>query len=152
MMVNQSAQNMISLLNLTIGAALFLSMLVVSAKMGHARFMNAFRRFAALWFVSLASIAVLGTVARAIWPNSFDEPPPSISAALALVSIFSLVLAFGVWLIRAPSYRPDLGDTMRLMSTEPWADELARRQNRTWWTGDPKPPDEKLSAYDRRAI
>jgi hypothetical protein len=130
---------MISLLNLAIGTVLFLSILIVSAKMGHARFMNALRRFGALWCVSLGSIAVLGTIASAIWPDSFGESPPSISAALAIVSIFALVLAFGAWLIRTPSYRPDLGDTMRLMSTEPWADELARRQNRTWWTGDPKP-------------
>ena len=130
---------MTSFINLTIGTALFLSMLVVSAKMGHARFMNALLRVLALWCVSLGSIAVLGTLASAIWPDSFEEPQTSISV-LTLVSIFGLVLAFGVWLIRTPSYRPDLGDTMRLMSTEPWADELARRQNRTWWTGDPKAP------------
>jgi hypothetical protein len=142
---------MTSFINLTIGAALFLSMLVVSARMGHARFMNALRRFGALWCVSLGSIAVLGTVASAIWPDVFEEAQTSISA-FTTVSIFALVLAFGVWLIRTPSYRPDLGDTMRFMSTEPWADELARRQNRTWWTGDPRPTKGKLSASDGHAI
>jgi hypothetical protein len=142
---------MISLINLTIGAVLFLSMLVVSAKMGHARFMNALHRFLALWCVSLGSIAVLATVASAIWPDISDERPTSIGV-LTTVSLFGLVLAFGVWLIRRPSYRPDLGDTMRFMSTEPWADELARRQNRTWWTGDPKRAKGKLSDSERSAI
>jgi hypothetical protein len=119
--------------------ALAVSMLGLSLKMGHARFMNAFRRFAALWFIVLGSLAVFGTVAFAIWPDSFEETPMSAGAELAMATIFGLVVALGVWLIRRPSYRPDLGDTMRFMSTEPWADELVRRQNRTWWTGDPKP-------------
>ena len=130
---------MTSFINLTLGVALAVSMLLLSFKMGHARFMNAFRRVGALWCIILGNLAVLGTVAGAIWPDIVGEEPMSTSAELATITIFGLVVAFGVWLIRRPSYRPDLGDTMRFMSTEPWADELARRQNRTWWTGDPKP-------------
>jgi hypothetical protein len=143
---------MVSLLNLTIGAAMFLSMLVLSAKIGHARFMNAARRFAALWFISLGSLAFVGTVASTIWPDAFAPAPRSTSGDVGLIVISGLVVAFGIWLIRTPSYRPDLGDTMRLMSTEPWAEELARRGNRAWWTGDPKPTSEKLPNSDRRAI
>jgi len=28
---------------------------------------------------------------------------------------------------------------MRLMSNEPWSEELERRRGRSWWTGDPRP-------------
>jgi putative Mn2+ efflux pump MntP len=133
------------LVYLTIAVALSLSTLALSVKRGRFRYRHAVRRFAALWFVVFGTLAVLATVAGAIWPDLAGTTPVSTSAELAIVSVFGLVLAFGIWLIRAPSYRPDLGDTMRFMSTESWADELARRQNRTWWTGDPKPTDGKLN-------
>jgi hypothetical protein len=53
--------------------AIFLSMPLLSFKMGHARFMNAFRRFAAYWFACLGTIAVVGTIAVIVWPSSVEE-------------------------------------------------------------------------------
>src|SRR3954447_15229057 len=103
---------MASFINLTIGAAVLVSMLVLSSKVGRARFMNGLRRFAGLWFVSLGSLAFLATLASTIWPNAFpDDRHRPISGDVTLLVISSLVVAFGIWLIRTPSYRPDLGDT-----------------------------------------
>ena len=79
------------------------------------------------------------SVAWIVSPGLFpDEPPAPAWGKVIYAVLFGAVAAFGVHWLRAPTYRPDLGDTMRLMSTEPWADELARRQGRSWWTGDPR--------------
>jgi hypothetical protein len=123
-----------------ISAAFIASFLYASYRMGHARFMNVFRRVAALWFVSLGSLAVIVSLAWIVWPGLFpDEPPAPVWGQLTYALLFGLVVAFGVHWMRAPTYRPDLGDTMRLMGTEPWPEELARRHGRSWWTGDPRP-------------
>ena len=108
-------------------------------RMGHARFLNLFRRVAAIWFASLGTLAVIVELAWIAWPRLFAYEPPAPAAAKVAYSIlFAAVAGFGVYLMRTPSYRPDLGDTMRLMGTEPWSEELTRRQNRSWWTGDPR--------------
>jgi hypothetical protein len=101
--------------------------------------MNVLRRFAALWFVSLGSIAVVATVAGAIVPDLFPDERITLSYILTTIVASGLFIALGIRWLRAPTYRPDLGDTMRIMSTEPWLEELARRQGRNWWTGDPQP-------------
>jgi hypothetical protein len=119
--------------------AIVFGMFILSVKMGHARFMNAFRRFAAFWFVCLGTFAIVGTIASILWPRFFDQPRTSIGSLIALVIVFGLVVAVGARMLRMPTYRPDLGDTMRLMSNEPWPEELARRQGRSLWTGDPLP-------------
>jgi hypothetical protein len=120
-------------------------------KMGHARFTNLLRRVAGLWFVSLGTLAILVEIVGTIWPAAFDEKTPT-SGVIVLVGVFAVAIAIGVWLLRAPSYRPDLGDTMRLLSTEPWPEELQRRKNRTWWTGDPKITGNESLAPDARTI
>jgi hypothetical protein len=120
------------------GPAIILGLFYASSRMGHARFMNVFRRVVAIWFVSLGSLAVITSIVWIGWPGLFpDEPPAPVWGKVVYAALFGAVAAFGVLLMCAPTYRPDLGDTMRLMGTEPWREELARRQGRRWWTGDP---------------
>ena len=47
-----------------------------------------------------------------------------------------VVLGFGVLMLRARAYRPDLGDVSWLV--EPQAAEADQRRDREWWTGDRK--------------
>jgi hypothetical protein len=47
-----------------------------------------------------------------------------------------VVLIFGGLMLRAPAYRPDLGDVSWLV--EPQVAAAERRRNRRWWTGDRK--------------
>ena len=108
--------------------------------MGHPRFLNVLRRVAALWFISLGTLAGLASFGWIVWPGLFpDEAPIPIWGKFASGFLCALVVAFGVHWVRVPTYRHDLGDTMRLMDTKPWPEELARRQGRSWWTGDPRP-------------
>src|ERR1700730_6280955 len=116
--------------------AIPLSFLILSFRMGHARFMNAFRRFAAYWFVCLGTLAVVGTIAAIVWPSSVEESPASIGTQISIMIVFGLVAVVGLLMLRMPTYRPDLGDRMRFLSPIPWTDELARRQGRNPWTGD----------------
>jgi hypothetical protein len=132
--------------------AIPLSFLILSFKMGHTRFMNAFRRFAAYWFVCLGTLAVVGTIAAIVWPSSVEESQASIGTQLSIIIVFGLVVVVGLLMLRMPSYRPDLGDTMRFMSTEPWSEELARRQGRSPWTGDPRPTSTGVPPSQPRAI
>jgi hypothetical protein len=132
--------------------AILLSMPLLSFKMGHARFMNAFRRFAAYWFVCLGTIAVVGTIAVIVRPSSVEGSEASTGAQLSIIVVFGLVVVVGLLMLRMPTYRPDLGDTMRFMSTEPWPEELARRQGRSPWTGDPRPTSTGVPPSQPRAI
>jgi hypothetical protein len=132
--------------------AMLLSMPLLSFKMGHARFMNAFRRFAAYWFVCLGTIAVVGTIAVIVWPSAVEESEASIGTLLSIIIVFGLVVVVGLLMLRMPAYRPDLGDTMRFMSTEPWPEELARRRGRSPWTGDPRPTSTGVPPSQPRAI
>ena len=123
-----------------VGFAFVVSFSYASYRMGHARFLNVLKRVVALGFVSLGSLAVILSLASIVWPGLFpDEPPAPRWGQLIYALVFGLGAAFGVHLMHGPTYRPDLGDTMRLMSTEPWPEELARRKGRSWWTGDPQP-------------
>jgi hypothetical protein len=129
-----------------VGAPFVAGLFYARHRMGHARFMNVFRRVAALWFVSLGSLAVIASFVWIAWPGfSPDEAPAPIWGKVTYGVLFALVVAFGVHWMRVPTYRPDLGDTMRLMGTEPWPEELARRQGRSWWTGDPRPENAAAS-------
>jgi predicted membrane channel-forming protein YqfA (hemolysin III family) len=110
-------------------------------KMGTFRFGNAFRRVVAIGFISLGTLGVIVCLVWTGWPEVFrDEPPAPLFGKFVSQVLFVLAAGFGVYLVRAPTYRPDLGDTMRLMSNEPWSEELVRRKGRSWWTGDPRPP------------
>src|SRR3954468_8751857 len=117
--------------------AIVISIFALSKKMGRFRFLNALRRFAAFWFVCLGTLAVVTTIASIIWPGFFDGPRTSTGGSIGLIIVFALVMIVGLRMLHMPTYRPDLGDTMRLMSNEPWPEELARRQGRSPWTGDP---------------
>jgi hypothetical protein len=122
-----------------VGFAVISGFLYARFRMGHARFLNFFRRVAAIWFVSLGTLAAIVELTWAEWPRLFpDEPSAPASVKVVYSIVFGAVAVFGVYLMRTPTYRPDLGDTMRLMSTRPWSEELARRQGRSWWTGDPR--------------
>ena len=114
---------------------------VVRGKMGAVRFGNAFRRVVAIGFVSLGTLGFIVSLVWTGWPEVFrDEPPAPLFGKFVSQVLFVLAAGLGVYLVRAPTYRPDLGDTMRLMSNEPWSEELVRRRGRSWWTGDPRPP------------
>ena len=139
------------MLNLALGILFVGSLFLVRRKMGPFRFMNALRRVVGLWFVSLGSLAVIVTVAASIWPDAFGEAVP-FNRVLVSVLAFGFAVVLGIWFLRAPTYRPDLGDTMRLMSTEPWPEELERRKGRTWWTGDPRVRSTEPLATDARTI
>jgi hypothetical protein len=132
--------------------AIHVSFFILSLKMGHARFMNAFRPFAAYWFVCLGTLAVVGTIAVIAWPSSVEESEAPIGTQLLIIIVFGLVVVVGLLMLRMPTYRPDLGDAMRFMSTKPWSEELARRRGRSPWTGDPRPRPTGVPPSQPRAI
>jgi hypothetical protein len=102
---------------------------------------DSFRRVVAIGFVSLGTLGFIVSLVWTGWPEVFrDEPPAPLFGKFVSQVLFVLAAGLGVYLVRAPTYRPDLGDTMRLMSNEPWSEELVRRRGRSWWTGDPRPP------------
>lgn len=110
-------------------------------KMGAFRFGNAFRRVVAIGFVSLGTLVAVVSLVSIGWPEVFsDEPPVPLLGQFVFRVLFVLVGGLGVYLLRTPTYRPDLGDTMRLMSNAPWSEELERRRGRSWWTGNPRQP------------
>jgi hypothetical protein len=112
-------------------------------KMGTFRFYNAFRRVVAIGFVSLGTLGFIVSLVWTIWPQVFrDEPLAPLFGKFVSQVLFVLAAGLGMYLVRAPTYRPDLGDTMRLMSNEPWSEELERRRGRSWWTGDPRRPSD----------
>ena len=55
----------------------------------------------------------------------------------AITILFVLVIALGVRGLRLPTYRPDLGDTASVIRTDSSSEELVRRKDRNWWTGEP---------------
>ena len=83
----------------------------------------------AIWGASLLlrperTIDVQGVPSAAIWPK----------LVTLVVGIVAGVL--GVLLVRARTYRPDLGDTSWFV--EPQVARRQLRSGRNWWTGDPK--------------
>jgi len=120
------------------------------SRLGYFRFSNVLRRVVGLCFVSFPVVGILVTIVGIVWPGAFDAEVTSSSQLVGLVMFFAPFVAVGIWVLRSPTYRPDLGDTMRLVSTDPWSEELARRQNRSWWTGDPKTiPNESVATPPR---
>jgi hypothetical protein len=140
------------LITWVLGPGIVLSMFVLSRKMGRFRFRNAFKRFAAYWFICLGTLGAVGSIASIIWPDFFDDSRTSTAGLIAIIIVFSLAVVVGARMLRMPTFRPDLGDTMRLMSNEPWPEELARRQGRSPWTGDPLPRSANPPAPHDRAI
>jgi hypothetical protein len=123
------------------GVAFIAASVALRRRMGAFRFINAFRRFVAIGFASLGTLAVIISLVWIGWPEVFsDEPAAPLWGKVAYAFLFGLAATLGVYLMLAPTYRPDLGDTMRLMSNEPWSQELERRRGRSWWTGDPRSP------------
>lgn len=100
-------------------------------------FYNISRRVVGLWFVSLGSIAVVVGAAWILWPQIDTAAPDTILVKLAVIVAFSLAIGWGVLLLRMPTYRPDLGDKWWIMSSA-WAEQLPTRQDRNWWTGNPR--------------
>ncbi|HZE09139.1 MAG TPA: hypothetical protein VE110_10345 [Gemmatimonadaceae bacterium] len=100
---------------------------------------NVFRRIGAIYSVGLGTILLALTAVSTVQPGIFHTNPSlGIGQRLAVAAIFAFVLAIGVDGLRSPTYRPDLGDTMRgRKSKEAWYQELARRNSRNWWTGEP---------------
>jgi hypothetical protein len=101
-------------------------------------FYNVLRRAIALWFVSLGSVAVVATVVWVIWPQIYTAEPTTIWGKLATIVAFSLAIVWGIVWMRMPTYRPDMGDTLWIMNASSWAEQRARRQDRSWWTGNPR--------------
>jgi hypothetical protein len=60
----------------------------------------------------------------------------SLEPKLVILGGGSAVLIFGVMMLRAAAYRPDLGDASWLV--DPHVAATDERRNRSWWTGDRK--------------
>jgi hypothetical protein len=104
---------------------------------GYWVFHNVFRRLIGLWFVTLGSLAVIVVAVWLIWPQLDTTTHVTIAEKVAGIGAFSLAIVWGVFLLRLPTYRPDLGDKPWLMSSA-WAEQLPSRRDRNWWTGSPK--------------
>jgi hypothetical protein len=59
------------------------------------------------------------------------------AVSIAILPVGLLVGAIGWAILRAPSYRPDLGDA--LWGFDPFGDKLrgSSRAERSWWSGEP---------------
>jgi hypothetical protein len=111
---------------------------------------NIVRRVEALWCLCLGTIAVVGSVLWIVRPGTLpSDPSIPIWGRVGLMILFALVAILGARGLRAPTYRPDLGDTMRVKNTDSWKGELSRRADRSWWTGEPRShPNQASARYD----
>jgi len=71
-------------------------------------------------------------------------PTSELGPKLTILGGGVAVLIFGVLMLRAVVYRPDLGDTSWLV--EPQAAAADRRRDRSWWTGDRKKSSVRTAA------
>ena len=109
---------------------------------GYWRAYNVLRRFVGLWFAVLGTAMALEGVWWALRPESFPaEPATSLAERLAVAAAGAVAAAIGVAVLRAPSFRPDLGDVLWIAAPQEWRAQRAHRRERAWWTGDPRPAE-----------
>ena len=107
---------------------------------------NIVRRVEALWCLCLGAIAAVASVLWIVRPGTLpSDPSIPIWGRVGLMILFVLVAVLGVTGLRAPTYRPDLGDA-KVKNTDSWKGELARRAGRSWWTGEPRSQPNQASA------
>ena len=71
-------------------------------------------------------------------------PTAALGPKLGMLAIGLLTLVLGVMVVRARTYRPDLGDVSWLIQPQVARGQLRSRRN--WWTGDRKGSSGKAAA------
>lgn len=64
------------------------------------------------------------------------SPATAVGTGLVMLLAAAIGIGLGVLLLRARTYRPDLGDVLYFV--DPFVARTQDRTNRHWWTGDPK--------------
>lgn len=130
-------------------ASLLFSAFQTRLRTTHPRQFNVVRRVGALSCACLGIYAVIASVLWMVRPGTLPSDPsiPTCERA-AITVLFVVVIALGVRGLRLPTYRPDLGDTARVMRTDSASEELVRRKDRNWWTGAPRSRSKHVSLRD----
>lgn len=81
-----------------------------------------------------ASLILVPTILRRFTVGGAN---PNLQAPLLVAGVWFLILGLGI--LRARTYRPDLGDAS--YSIDPYGAKLRRAfpPKRSWWTGEPRP-------------
>jgi len=106
----------------------------------HWRTVNVLRRMFGIAATINGTVFVLWAIALLLRSRSTLDiggvPTSELGPKLAILGGGIVVLIFGVLMLRAVAYRPDLGDASWLV--EPQVAAADRRRDRYWWTGDRK--------------
>jgi hypothetical protein len=106
---------------------------------GYWRCWNVFRRLGGLWCALVGIGALAWTTLALVKPSLVPaESSTALHWVLAVSWLSMSAIAFGLsaWLLRSRTYRPDMGDHNWFAS--PQLARIERRENRNWWTGDPR--------------
>jgi hypothetical protein len=110
-----------------------------SSRSRYWRSWNIMRRLGGLWCACVA-LAFLGWAFVAlIRPDAVPSKSVTLPAgSLVATWLAGAAVAFVIsaWALRSRTYRPDLGDHNWFAS--PQRARIERRDNRNWWTGDPR--------------
>jgi hypothetical protein len=106
----------------------------------HWRLFNVLRRLLGIGAIVNGAVFVAWGLALLARPRSTVAMngvlATAASANLLVLLVGATALALGAVIVRARSYRPDLGDASWLL--EPQTAHAEKREGRTWWTGDQK--------------
>jgi hypothetical protein len=106
----------------------------------HWRTMNVLRRVLGLVTALIGVVFSLWALALLLRSQSTLDigavPTTDVGPKLIILGGAAVVLGFGVLMLRARAYRPDLGDVSWLI--EPQVTDAEYRRDRHWWTGDRK--------------
>ncbi len=104
------------------------------------RTINVLRRVFGLGVTIIGAIFVVRAMALVLrFQSTLDiggVPTSDLEPKLVILGGGVAVLIFGVLMLRAVAYRPDLGDASWLV--EPPVAGVDERRDRSWWTGDRK--------------
>jgi hypothetical protein len=130
-------------------ASLLFSVVQTRLRTTHPLSFNVVRRVSAIWCVCLGLIALIAGVLWMVRPGTLpSDPSIPMWGRAAITALFVFVLAVGVRGLRLPTYRIDLGDTASVMHADSAREEIVRRQDRNWWTGEPRSREDHVSFRD----
>jgi hypothetical protein len=104
----------------------------------HWRFYNVLRRLIGLSFVIVGVVGLFSPFWQRLgWA---DEPPMTRSDIVIGTVVWSIAIAFGLFLCRRVTFRPDLGDWQLpdYFNAGRVRPSRAERRARRWWTGNPR--------------
>ena|SRR2546423_10258661 len=130
-------------------ASLLFSAFQTRLRTTHPPYFNIVRRVSAIWCVCLGISALIAGVLWMVRPGTLpSDPSAPMWERAAITGLFVFVIAIGIRGLRLPTYRIDLGDTASAIRADSSREEITRRKDRDWWTGEPRVQVDHVSLRD----